>query len=229
MTSSTPTEHIMLDLETMGNGPDAAIVAIGAVAFNPDSGQLGPEFLALVDLESSVASGGVMDPSTVLWWLRQSAPAREAFTAPAQPIQEALVSFTAWVESIAPSDKIKVWGNGSEFDNVILAGAYRRARLPLPWQFWNNRCYRTVKGMFPGPKIARTGTHHNALDDARSQAVHLCQLLHSIPAPEGMRLVPEAEWTAMEACISALRVDAELVPCKILAHLDAIRTTGVQA
>jgi DNA polymerase III epsilon subunit-like protein len=35
---------VMLDLETMGNGPDAAIVAIGAIEFDPAAERLGAPF-----------------------------------------------------------------------------------------------------------------------------------------------------------------------------------------
>ena len=36
--------NVMLDLETMGKGPSAAIVTIGAVFFDPMTGELGAEF-----------------------------------------------------------------------------------------------------------------------------------------------------------------------------------------
>lgn len=48
------THHIMLDLETMGKGPEAAIVSIGAVEVLVDEGTLGREFYAPVDLQSAM-------------------------------------------------------------------------------------------------------------------------------------------------------------------------------
>lgn len=165
-------EHpsVMVDLETMGAGPSAAIVAIGAV----DS--LGREFYRTVDLASSVTAGGVIDPSTVMWWMGQSDEARAALTSPgAVHIVQALTEFSAWVADLGAD--VRVWGNGAAFDNVILGGAYDRSGLPRPWAFWNDRCYRTIKSLRPGIKMSRTGTHHNALDDARSQADHLRVLL----------------------------------------------------
>ena len=70
-----------------------------------------------------------------------------------------------------------MWGNGATFDNVILANAYRGAGLPVPWKFWNDKCYRTIKGFFPQIKLQRIGTHHNAQDDAESQAWHLINMV----------------------------------------------------
>ena len=63
---------IMLDLETMGTGTQAAIVAIGAVEFDLEKGILGEEFYRTVDLSSSISCGGIIDADTVLWWMQQS-------------------------------------------------------------------------------------------------------------------------------------------------------------
>lgn len=167
---------IMLDLETAGQGPDAAIVAIGAVQFDRDAGIIGERFYAPVDLASAVAAGGIIDPSTVTWWLRQSDAARGELTRPALQIGSALDTFDVWLQRMGVRD-LHVWGNGAAFDNVILAGAYKRFGRPVPWQFWNDRCYRTMKSLYPAVTLERTGTHHNALDDAEHQARHLLAIL----------------------------------------------------
>lgn len=170
-------QDVMLDLETMGNGPQAAIIAIGAAEFDIPTQQVGDRFYMAVDLESAVALGGVMDASTVLWWLKQSAAARAAFDRRGDHLAVALQQFAGWMENRAPRDDVRVWGNGAAFDNVILASAYRRNGTPQPWQFRNDRCYRTVKAQHPTVKMQRNGTHHNAVDDAESQARHLIAML----------------------------------------------------
>lgn len=166
---------VMLDLETMGNGPNAAIVAIGAVEFDPATRSLGRHFYRGVSLETAVRGGGEIDASTVMWWLRQSDEARKGICGEGQPLQQTLVEFATWLATLA--EDVKVWGNGAAFDNVILASAYRRADLTVPWPYWNDRCYRTMKAMRPDVKMERTGTHHNALNDAESQALHLMAIL----------------------------------------------------
>lgn len=81
-----------------------------------------------------------------------------------------------------PREETRVWGNGAAFDNVILRRAYERTSresMKAPWPHWNDRCYRTIKGLYGHQvKIERTGTHHHALDDAASQARHLIRMLN---------------------------------------------------
>jgi exodeoxyribonuclease VIII len=84
----------------------------------------------------------------------------------------ALAAFSGWLMEQSNLKSVRVWGNGSDFDNAILACAYKAVEQPVPWQFWNNRCYRTIKNLFPSIKMIRGGVHHNALDDAKSQARH---------------------------------------------------------
>ena len=70
----TEKQHIMLDLETMGKGPRAAIVAIGCVRI--EQGAITDTYYRRVNLESSLQAGLKVDASTVNWWLNQDAAAR---------------------------------------------------------------------------------------------------------------------------------------------------------
>ncbi|EPO6067145.1 RecE family exodeoxyribonuclease, partial [Escherichia coli] len=57
ITSTSRTcDHLMLYLETMGKNPDAPIISIGAIFFDPQTGDMGPEFSKTIDLETA---GGV--------------------------------------------------------------------------------------------------------------------------------------------------------------------------
>lgn len=75
---------------------------------------------------------------------------------------------------------VRVWGNGSDFDNVILRNAYAAIGSTYPWRYNDNMCYRTIKNLAPDVKMARQGVHHNALDDARSQALHLIAICNHL-------------------------------------------------
>lgn len=176
---------VMLDLETMGNGPDAAIMAIGAVLFDPIHGTKGANYYAVIDLQSSVNTGGVIDASTVMWWLAQTADARLALVEADTTLHlsAALADFADWIDIHSDRRRVRMWGNGAAFDNVILASAYRRAGIPQPWRYSNDRCYRTIKAEHPDVPLQREGTHHNAIDDARSQAQHLIDMWAAKSAP----------------------------------------------
>lgn len=169
--------NVMLDLETMGNGPRAAIVSIGAVFFDPLTSELGAEFEATIDLRSS-AKYGEIDPDTVLWWLRQSEEARTGITEGEQfLLPDALCNLYRWIFTCSPDRKVAMWGNGASFDNVILRSAYAATNLVEPWAHWNDRDVRTIVelgrtllGFDPKTEVPFEGVKHSALDDAKHQA-----------------------------------------------------------
>ncbi len=68
---------------------------------------------------------------------------------------------------------VGVWGNGATFDNVLTRVAMEKCGIYVPWAFWQDKCYRTVKGAHPDIELVREGTAHKAIDDALSQAKHL--------------------------------------------------------
>lgn len=161
----------MLDLETLSTAPDAAIISIGATCFGGEVAPAigaGSQFYVAIDAVSAQRAGGHVDAATVMWWMKQSEAARGAFNA-ATPIEWALQQFTTW---LSPWPKVKIWGNGSDFDNVVLRSTYQRLGLRPPWDHRDNRCYRTLKNLRPDIVMEAVGTHHNALDDAVAQARH---------------------------------------------------------
>lgn len=173
--------HLMIDLESMGKKPTAPIVEIGAVFFDPQSGVLGAEFYVAVDLSSAMDQGATPDGDTILWWLKQSAEARAAIcTDDTRHIADALSELSAFISRNSDNPRyLKVWGNGANFDNVILRSAYERAGHTCPWQFWNDSDVRTMvllgKQLEFDPKrnMPFDGIAHNALSDARHQAKYV--------------------------------------------------------
>jgi DNA polymerase III epsilon subunit-like protein len=170
---------IMLDIETLGTQPTSAIVSIGAVRFGRD--QIYEKFYRRVDLKSSVQNGMVIDPDTIIWWLGQSEESRGEITNKDRiTLNQALMDFSRWIEPLASEHgDVEIWGNGATFDNVIVSEAYRLCQMKKPWRFSGDRCYRTIKNLFPEILLERVGNHHNALDDAESQAVHLMKIAES--------------------------------------------------
>jgi hypothetical protein len=165
----------MVDLETLGVRPTSAIISIGACKFDPNTFAITDVFHQVISRESlSEYPEFTVDQSTIDWWENQTDEAKAASYSnkDGRHIKSVLIDFAEFAHKDA-----EVWGNGSDFDNVLLAHAYNVTGVPLPWKFWNNRCYRTMKNQFPEVAFSRQGTHHNAMHDAISQAKHLMRIL----------------------------------------------------
>ncbi|EEZ4810472.1 exonuclease [Escherichia coli] len=174
--TSRSCDHLMIDLETMGKNPDAPIISIGAIFFDPQTGDMGPEFSKTIDLETA---GGVINRDTIKWWLKQSREAQSAILTDEIPLDDALLQLREFIDENSGEFFVQVWGNGANFDNVILRRSYERQGIPCPWRYCNDRDVRTIVEL--GKAIdfdARTaipfeGERHNALDDARYQAKYV--------------------------------------------------------
>lgn len=169
--------HIMVDLETLDTAPTSIILSIGAVVVNFKENSITDPFYRVIEVDSCKLIGLTESKSTRAWWDKQSPEARKVFTDPSVPIIQGLADFAKYVRMFG-SNTVKMWGCGSDFDNVILINAYKTLGSPAPWRFYNNRCYRTVRESFSHliqiPN--REGVYHNALDDAKYQASILLQL-----------------------------------------------------
>lgn len=178
--------HIMLDLETLDTTPTAVVVSIGAVAFDPESGMLGDKFYVEMpdDTHAQQNAGRTISGDTVQWWMNQSAQARMLFNdTPVESVirtstLEALIRFARFVAANGDRE-VKLWGNGADFDNIILGSLYGDMDMKRPWSYSRNRCYRTMKWAVPkdAAPFKPYGVHHNALDDAIAQANHLMEIM----------------------------------------------------
>lgn len=183
--------HLMVDMETMGNSPDAPIVSIGAVFFEPSTGNTGAEFYQVVSLESSMSFGMKPDASTIQWWLKQSSEARSAILVDeAMGLLETLELLADFIAENAAngSHTVQLWGNGCSFDNVILRRAYALTDTPFAVPFWNDRDVRTMVelgksvGINPRFDIPFEGDMHNALSDARHQVKYVSAIWQRLTA-----------------------------------------------
>ena len=175
--------NVMLDIETMSVRSNAAIVAIGAVKFDPcgEPGVTGdpsnPEykdFYFSIDLQSSIDLGLRVDGSTVHWWMQQSAAARDRLKDGIH-IQHVLNELAIWFGA----KSLPTWGNGAAFDCVVLRNAYLATGVYPPWRYTDERCYRTLRAVLPETDYLPPTLAHDALEDARAQAVH-CQKLFQL-------------------------------------------------
>uniref|UniRef100_UPI000AC3E22C 3'-5' exonuclease n=1 Tax=Escherichia coli TaxID=562 RepID=UPI000AC3E22C len=168
--------HLMIGLETMGKNPDAPINALAGKFFDPATGEMGPEFSKTIDLETA---GGVIDRDTIKWWLKQSREAQSAILTDEIPLDDALLQLREFIDENSGEFFVQVWGNGANFDNVILRRSYERQGIPCPWRYTNDRDVRTMVALglvmdFDARSVITfEGERHNALHDARYQAKYV--------------------------------------------------------
>lgn len=160
----------MVDIETLGSRPGAAIASIGAVVFSPRA--VLSEWECNVSVSSCQAEGLTFDAETILWWMRQSKAAQEAtFTARNVAIFDALTDLASYASDERVQD---YWSHGATFDLVLLHEAsIITGAPPLLKDFRRARDTRTlyeITGVNPR-NFMGTGTAHNAVDDARAQAL----------------------------------------------------------
>lgn len=167
---------IMIDIETLDTVSTAIVLSIGAVAFNRrdmsvpfDTLYLG--FGTKDCREDQKLYGRTMSRDTVNWWNKQSEGAKQVLREKnVESVNDALVKLVNFIKR--QNCEPYVWGNGSNFDNVIVSSLLADYGIPQPWKWINDRCFRTMKsehGHIIEP-VQRLGVHHNALDDAIHQA-----------------------------------------------------------
>lgn len=160
-------EHLMVDIETMGTGSYSAIVSIAAVEFDINTGITGNTFYVNIDLQSCLDAGLKTDEETVQWWSKQSEKAKMMLNEEKATLPEALKMF----KKFCKHEDVQIWGNSARFDLGLLENAFEVTKIAKPWQYYNERCVRTLVGFYPNIKknTPFVGTPHNAIDDCLHQ------------------------------------------------------------
>lgn len=212
--------NVMIDLETMGTNPKAPITCIGAVFFNPKTGELGERFYCRVDFGNDMLNGAVPDGDTIKWWLRQSSDARaELISDDAIPIFEAVGDLSDWLTDNAEDLKtLKVWANSPSFDCTILRSASERIGIDIPWNYWNERDVRTMKEVALSlwgctPAIELAGAIHNALHDAINQVALVSAVMSRLARSKPEELVgcDWIDWNELSERGLLVRINNEIM------------------
>ena len=172
------TINIMMDIETTGVRPGCRVLSIGLVEFD-EKGTI-DSLLVHPKLSDQV---GVDDGKTMGWWDTQSAEAKSVFADNhilGESVEYVYKRIKTFIDDLVDARKtlsqglekvdVCIWGNGATFDNSIVQHMFYAKGLPIPWNTFGDRCYRTAINMLGRPSLQRSGVHHNALDDAMYQA-----------------------------------------------------------
>lgn len=159
-------KDVMVDIETLGTMPGSAILSIGAVAFDAETGEFGASLLAQINPIFAVNAGLTVDPKTMVWWMQQGDEARSEAFGGALDLLSALTYFSTFIGTEQP---LRLWAKPPSFDLVLLEAAYAVARQEVPWHYRSPRCVRTIMDV-AGLEYGHTLPAHTALDDAKAQA-----------------------------------------------------------
>lgn len=172
--------RVMVDIETLGTEPGAAIVSIGAIPFDEDGIRADDGFYEEIDLVSCESWGLSIDADTLQWWLGQSDEAREVLTGGGgEDLAGVIADFATWFNDV---DADEVWANSPSFDCRLLEAAFDAVGVDTPWDFWQERDFRTLKNLPAFVYVEREDgdVEHNAIDDAALQARAASKTLQSI-------------------------------------------------
>ncbi len=170
-------KDLMIDLETLGTDSECVVMSIGAVFFDRESLELGESFYSTLDIEDQVELGRTINPATIKWWMNQNDHARSVFLEKATPTDKALERFVTWIETQG-GERVRPWGNGSNFDISIMESLIKNFGVTPPWRFSDIRDLRTFKDLYSKKtNVSMLGNSHNALEDAKNQAQYVIQVL----------------------------------------------------
>ena len=160
----------MIDLETLSTEPEAVVMTIGAVKFNPytNSEPHAPFYLRCDVEEQSEQLGRHIDDNTIAWWGRQSQEIQdEAFGDHDRvTIDEMTNQLNRWCVGVDV-----LWCQGPTFDFTILQHLYKNIQKPVAWNYWQIRDSRTLFSLMPrDPRKDVQEQLHNALADCYFQA-----------------------------------------------------------
>lgn len=156
----------MVDMETMAVTPNAVVLSLGAVHFNPYGSGYSDKIYFRVSIDDQDSLGREVDPATIEWWGRQDPAIMEEAFSPDNRISlvDAMDQFHKFAWGCD-----RFWSHGATFDLVMLENIYRQLNKPLPWNYWQLRDTRTLFDLGFDPDMP-TGSKHDALQDAIRQA-----------------------------------------------------------
>ena len=158
---------MMIDLETMAVSPDAVVLTLGAVHFNPYGNGYSDKLYLRFDLDDQDKLGREIDPNTLEWWAKQDPKVMEEAFSPDDrvPLVDAMDQFHKFAWGCTA-----FWAHGSLFDIAILENIYRQLVRTPPWQYWQIRDTRTIFDLGYDPDMPQA-SKHDALQDAIRQSV----------------------------------------------------------
>ena len=162
--------HATIDIETISTRPNAVVLTIGGVKFDPMSNDdPHSKFYYRIDVNEQTAMGRDVEEDTLKWWSTQ--PEEIMMDAlgddDRHSVEDTMKALNKWLVGVD-----KIWCQGPVFDICILENLATDIGSHYNWKFWQIRDSRTLFGLLPkDPRKEMNFAAHNALEDAIVQSV----------------------------------------------------------
>ena len=192
----------MVDIETLSTAVNAVVLSVGAVEFDPITGEIGRKFYYELDLSEQKQRH--ISSDTVQWWFKQCAENKKNI--------ELMVKENKWKNGVAfvltrlkdfiwgyegfsadtnrrkGYEKISLWACDPDFDLAILANLYEEYNFPVPWKYSEPKSVRTVRMLAELHNIGlpKADASHNALEDCIRQVAEIAELNRVIRQYKGV-------------------------------------------
>ena len=159
--------HAMIDLETLSTRPDAVVLTVGGIKFNPytDDSPYDPLYFK-VDVDQQNALGRHVMEDTINWWATQPEDIQNEALGEGdrESLEDVVKKINRWGVGVDVW-----WCQGPLFDYAILQNLYAQLEKPCPWQYWAIRDSRTLFSLYKETELHKPDAH-NALADCDYQA-----------------------------------------------------------
>ncbi|MCW1922693.1 3'-5' exoribonuclease [Luteolibacter arcticus] len=172
-------KDLFLDIEALGRKPGSAIIQLGAIVFDPDTGATAEEFHRYINPNPDLFTS---DLGTLAWHAEQG-------TWPHPPGLEitdeaaAFCEFVEWFGTLAHAGHVieDAWSWGITYDFGLLAPYFEHYTGGAPWRYRQVTDARSFwKRAFPG--IKHKDRPHHALEDCRDGIKDLVSALRELTA-----------------------------------------------
>ena len=185
--------NIMVDIETFGTTEDSVILQIGAIPFGENL-EYDTQFFVDISVSEQIRTyKRIVDSETLCWWLdavspqaRVSVLERNQHETNVESLYNTLELFNEFVGLLFDDNNTEnfIWANPPSFDLAIIKHAMRQCGITPAWKHYQERDVRTLhhinKMLGFGITKKSIGVKHNAIDDAKTQAVYVTDITNTL-------------------------------------------------
>lgn len=174
---------LMIDIETTGQAPGCRVLSFAAFGFSKTGEQV--QIYKKLFAAEQTSHGLTDEKETIEWWNNQDPAIRNEAFGGTENTAIAISEFKMFFYkhfSTEYGQNLQVWCCGADFDFTILKKLFNVYGFELPWKYYSQCDYRTLKTLYPEIKKAEKNSGaHSALEDAMAQMRGLREFFEKHP------------------------------------------------